>query len=337
VVFKDVQGLKPGNTIRMGGVDVGTVGQVRMSEDPKDPQLYVELNIAKEAASRIRQGSVVKIDSKGLLGDKMLTITVGDANKPVIEPGSPIPSDESGGLDKMMGQVERIGEKAEKVMGNLESSTSTLADEKFRSDVQSSAKSLSGVLKSLDEGEGYVGKLMNDPSEAERLSRTVATLEKTAAQLENTLSHVSAIVARVEKGPGFAHDVIYGDQHSKTLTQFGAAAEEVALTLKAIREGNGPAKSLIYGDEGSEELMGNLNAMSRDMRQIVADVRAGKGTIGALLVDPSVYEDVKVLLGNVDRNKSLRALVRYSIQQGEQKPAVEVRDPEPAKPQPAKP
>ena len=41
-------------------------------------------------------------------------------------------------------------------------------------------------------------------------------------------------------------------------------------------------------------------------------VRAGKGTIGALMVDPSVYEDVKLLLGNVERNKALRALVRWS-------------------------
>jgi hypothetical protein len=31
-----------------------------------------------------------------------------------------------------------------------------------------------------------------------------------------------------------------------------------------------------------------------------------------------VYEDIKVLLGNVGRNRSLRALVRYSIRQEEQ-------------------
>ncbi|MCC6897407.1 MAG: MCE family protein, partial [Polyangiaceae bacterium] len=91
--------------------------------------------------------------------------------------------------------------------------------------------------------------------------------------------------------------------------------------------GNGPAKSLIYGDDKSQELMGNLNAMTRDMRQIVAGVRAGKGTVGALLVDPSVYEDLKMVLGNVERNKAVRALVRYSIKQDETRPKVEVKDP----------
>jgi phospholipid/cholesterol/gamma-HCH transport system substrate-binding protein len=103
-----------------------------------------------------------------------------------------------------------------------------------------------------------------------------------------------------------------------------------------VREGNGPAKSLLYGDDRSQELMGNLNAMSRDLRQIVANVKAGKGTVGALLVDPSVYEDIKLVLGNVDRNKALRALVRYSIKQDERTPKVQNVDPTPAPAAPAK-
>ena len=48
-------------------------------------------------------------------------------------------------------------------------------------------------------------------------------------------------------------------------------------------------------------------------------MRQGKGTIGALLVDPTVYEDIKSAVGNVERNEVLRALVRYSIKADEQK------------------
>jgi phospholipid/cholesterol/gamma-HCH transport system substrate-binding protein len=36
-------------------------------------------------------------------------------------------------------------------------------------------------------------------------------------------------------------------------------------------------------------------------------------------VDPSIYEDIKSLVGNVERNQVLRALVRYSIKQDELK------------------
>ena len=69
--------------------------------------------------------------------------------------------------------------------------------------------------------------------------------------------------------------------------------------------------------------MANLNAMSDDLRAIVAGVRQGKGTLGALLVDPTVYEDIKSAVGNVERNEVLRALVRYSIKADEEKKPVD--------------
>ena len=50
-----------------------------------------------------------------------------------------------------------------------------------------------------------------------------------------------------------------------------------------------------------------------DLAQITRGVREGRGTIGAFLTDPSVYEDIKRLVGDLERNDILRALVRYSI------------------------
>jgi len=67
--------------------------------------------------------------------------------------------------------------------------------------------------------------------------------------------------------------------------------------LRGIREGNGLAHSIVYGgDESSQKVAANLGAITGDLRQIMADLRAGKGTLGALLVDPSIYEDVKSVL-----------------------------------------
>lgn len=117
------------------------------------------------------------------------------------------------------------------------------------------------------------------------------------------------------------------------LAQFGDAAGEVSLALKGIREGNGMAHTLMYGGTGpQQDAVSNINAMSADLRKVVADLRAGRGTLGALLVDPSVYEDLKMLLGNVQRNQVLRALVRYSIRQDEASPTVANPDAEAAKP-----
>ena len=124
------------------------------------------------------------------------------------------------------------------------------------------------------------------------------------------------VTDHVKNGPGLAHALIYDGEISKNAA--GAVAE-VHKDLEAIRTGNGLAHSLVYGDDSTQHVMGNVNAMSDDLRAIVHDVRQGKGTLGALLVDPSVYEDIRALVGNVERNEVLRALVRYSIKADEGK------------------
>ena len=95
--------------------------------------------------------------------------------------------------------------------------------------------------------------------------------------------------------------------------------------MKSIREGDGFAHDVLFGGSGdTTDAISNVTQLTADLRDIVADMKRGKGTVGALLVDPSVYEDVKRVLGNVERNSVLRALVRYSIKQDEKPPPVEV-------------
>jgi phospholipid/cholesterol/gamma-HCH transport system substrate-binding protein len=84
-------------------------------------------------------------------------------------------------------------------------------------------------------------------------------------------------------------------------------------------------------------MLSNVSSMTDDLRTIIANVKAGKGTVGALLVDPSVYEDLKAVVGNVERNQVLRAIVRYSIKQDEAKNGQHVATPDVPPPPPPGP
>ena len=327
--FEEVQGLRRGSPVRMGGVDIGSVTEVKYGEAADDKQIHVKMSVVKDESRRIRQDSQATIESKGLLGDKMIVVTVGNPRLPQIPVGGEVPSKEGDDMAAMMGKLGSITVQVEKVVGNLERTTNSLADEKLQGNLKSSVESMNGILKSVDAGDGYVGKLIKSPEESQRLSQVMQNLETATAQLNRTTASINAILARVENGPGLAHEVLYGEESAKAVSQFGGAADELRLTLKGIRDGNGIARSVIYGDEGSQQMLSNLNQMSGDLKQIVADMKSGKGTLGALLVDPSVYEDLKVVLGNVERNKALRALVRYSIRRDGTQPGVEVRDPAP--------
>jgi phospholipid/cholesterol/gamma-HCH transport system substrate-binding protein len=323
--FHDVAGLGAGSTVRMGGVDIGRVLKVGYASESSDRQIHVTFAVLNDQWERIREDSVASVEGKGLLGDKMLVVSSGTTAKRSLPPGSKVGSKEAEDLGSMLTKFSALPAKAEKVMDNLERVTGTLADDDLNRDLKGVAASLNSVLGSVDRREGYVGKVLSDPKESEHLSRVVQNLERVTNELETTVQGVNQVIGRVKTGPGLLHEVVYGDESSKAVAQFGGAAEELRVTLKGIREGNGLARSIIYGDDSSQAMMQNINAMSGDLRQIVADVRAGKGTLGALLVDPSVYEDLKVVLGNVERNKALRALVRYSIRRDESTGAV-VRD-----------
>lgn len=334
--FKDVQGLKSGAPIRLSGVDIGTVTSVAHSSDPNDDKLYVRMQIVASEATRVREDSVATVASKGLLGDKMLEITPGTPGKRALPSGATVNSEEPADYSQLLGEVGGMAKKADDILANVEKTTAVLANEQTQKDVQQTLHSVTVILNTVATGNGYVSRLLNDPAEADRLSHTLASFQQTAAKLNQTLDNSNELMGRVKSGPGFAHDMIYDDGASKTVAQFGGAADELAQTLRGVRTGNGFAHGVLYGgDPNQQQMMANLDAMSGDLRDIVHNVKQGKGTIGALLVDPSIYEDMKSVLGNVERNDTLRALVRYSIKQDEKKPVVDVSGP-PAAP-PAKP
>ena len=331
--FEDVQGVKPGSTVRMGGVDIGAVSRVQYPDDARQNLIDVELSIVRREAQRIRQSSRASIAPKGLLGDKMVTISAGHPDEAAVPEGGVLATSPAEDFTQILSRLDGMTSTAKNVLQNLETATGTLADEALRKDLQAGVGALSRILVSVDSGSGYFSKLLRDADEAERLSHVIGNLEQTTARLDRVLGGIDEAVSRVNSGPGLAHEIIYGESGSRALAQIGSAADEFDQVLEGVREGNGLAHGLLFGDTGGggdsalgDKVSGDLSAVSTDLRAMVNDLRQGKGTLGALLVDPSVYEDLKLLLGNVQRNQTLRALVRYSIRRDA--PNVEVVDPE---------
>jgi phospholipid/cholesterol/gamma-HCH transport system substrate-binding protein len=199
----------------------------------------------------------------------------------------------------------------------------SLGDPRLADDVKGSVGDIHSLLDAVVHGDGTLHHLFYDPRQAEDVNHLIAQLNESSAQLNAVLGDVGDITTHVRKGPGLANAVVYDGEISKDVA---GSLLEVHKDLQAVREGNGLAHAILYGDSSSQHVMTNLNAMSDDLRAIVAGVRDGKGTIGALLVDPTVYEDIKAAIGNVERNDVLRAFVRYSIKADEQRKPPQVEN-----------
>jgi phospholipid/cholesterol/gamma-HCH transport system substrate-binding protein len=313
--FQDVAGLKPGAPVRMGGLDIGSVTSVDHSSNAGDTRVFVSMAISKKESGRIRVDSIARVVNKGLLGDKMIELTVGSPGAPLQDALALIQSEEPSDVFAAANRVAAVTEQAIERLAPL---AQALGDPKLAADIKGSLADLHTMLDATVRGDGTVHRLFFDHREADALGQLLGHLDSASSRLEGVLSDVQDVTARVRTGSGIAHALFYDGEIS---TDVAGAMSELRQDLRAVREGNGLAHALVYGDDASQRVVGNLSAMSDDLRAIIGDVRRGKGTLGALLIDPTIYEDLKSVVGNVERNEVLRALVRYSIKADEARPA----------------
>ena len=156
--FQDVAGLKPGAPVRMGGLDIGQVSEVGYSKkDASDTTVYVTFWIVDAEKQRIRDGAKARIATKGLLGDKMVELTLGD--------GQPLPKDAlipSDSTADIMATVGGVAQKAGETLENINRVAEPLGDEKLHKDIQGSVASLNVILHEVAHGEGCPKRFLSD-------------------------------------------------------------------------------------------------------------------------------------------------------------------------------
>src|SRR5262249_22992833 len=114
--FADVAGLKPGAPVRMGGLDIGAVNGIGHDSDPRETRIFVSLSITKSEAARIRTDTVARVVNKGLLGDKMIELSVGSPLQPALDPNTLIHGEEP---TDMFSSVNKVAEAAQRAVENL--------------------------------------------------------------------------------------------------------------------------------------------------------------------------------------------------------------------------
>jgi len=312
--FKDVEGLKAGAPVKLGGVDIGLVTSVGYGKESTDTLIYVKVDIKKTESVRIRQGTKASVAMMGMLGDKMLVLKVDNPAAPEIPPGGRLGTDE--GEDIIAKATAAIGKVSDR-LDEIGALTKPLSDPKFVANLQGIVANLNDITTAVAKNDSAVHRLLMDPREGERIDVALANVDTATLRLASMLGSMQDVADHVRSGPGMAHAAIYDSEMSKNAA---ATLDEIHQDLTAIRTGNGLAHSVVFGDENTRNVLANANAMSEDLRSIVAEMKAGKGTLGGLLVDPTIYEDLKSAVGNVERNQVLRALVRYSIKEDESRP-----------------
>ncbi len=311
--FENTSGLVVGAPVRLAGVDVGIVEAIRFDKDLRHKNVHVTLVVDRRYLDRIRDDSVARLSSKGLLGDMIINISVGSAEAAPLKDGGSLRSQESEGLTEILESVQDgIGEVralTETVRGRI----GLVVTDELARDIGRIAHATAGVVENVESGRGLAHTLVYDPKIPRQAERFFADASDTAARANDALGRVDRLLGEIEHGEGSLHGLVYRDDAGKLLANVDRTVDELDAMIVQVREGKGLLHSLVY-DQERTNLLDNLTALSATLKRMAGEVDRGKGTVGALIKDPSVYEDLKVILGNVKRNKLLRAIIRYEIQ-----------------------
>lgn len=279
--FEQVAGLKNGAAVRLSGLDVGIVDGIEFPEEPGKKLLRVRLQIRTEARNRIREDSKASIASQGVLGDKYIAISLGTQGEPVAK-NSLLPSEQPRDYYAL---VETAGETMVHV------------------------RSIAAKLDAM---------LTGDAS------------EETKKSVTGVVGAVTDVVNEIKTGDGLLHKLIYDEEAAKTLDNLQTASANLAAVTGDVRAGKGAVGALVADPEtkrdlqqalaalaGFEKATADLAVATGSLKSVAGKIERGEGTVGALINDPQVYDDLVALLGGAKRNRILRGVIRRTIEKNE--------------------
>lgn len=352
--FGDAYRVKPGSEVYTSGMKVGVVDSVSLvppAEMSKDRFVKVTLKVRKDV--RLWEGALVSLGSRGLLGRAVLELYRG---RPFDRDGNPVPRlrpetplkgiiapgifDDLAGFVKdnrhnftaAVASLQKVAERLEKgegtagrffgpddelyrkidgIIDDVGSLVSVTKDRqnsvgrllfdngKLYQDVSGAAADLKAATARIGRGEGPLGVLLNN--------------DEMAGQLTDFVGMVTNRMRAIERGEGSLGKLIVKDEiYNRLFTGVGALSDFAVR----LQEGKGTISQLI-DDDGA--IYANIRRMSDNLALVTDDVRAGRGTLGKLLADEGIYEELMTMLqtfretGDVAReNAPLTSLISFS-------------------------
>jgi phospholipid/cholesterol/gamma-HCH transport system substrate-binding protein len=243
--YHDVEGLKVGDPVRIAGVQMGRVDQIAVTAE------NVRVRMQVNTAGQVRRNSVARLDFQALSGSRFIAISLGSPDQPVLHPGDTVQSEQGMSITDMLDQFDGVG----KSITELADSFNRNQDELLRNLntlIADNQDSIRGVLASLDsitnklnQGQGTLAKLINDPGlydQVERLLRDADTVMR-------DLQHVSTRLAQGKGSLGrlVAEDGLYDDLQ-ETLASLNNTARNLEELSDGIRDGQGTLGRLVTDD-----------------------------------------------------------------------------------------
>lgn len=298
--FNAAVGIRVGDPVRMAGVDVGKVETIQIDKNRVRMDFYVL------AGTPVKTDSVAMVRQTNLLGGQFLALSFGSESAEILADGSVLQSREGANLEELIDSFNRNQNRF------FDTAEALLADS--RASFVGLLSRLEAVSRKIDEGEGTLGLLVNDPGLYNNLQDTVGQVRQVLVKLERgegtmgkllndpalyndaakTIANLRIITEQIGNGEGTLGRLVMDDEAYRHLTDALADLKEI---LARANRGEGTLGRLLQ----DEQLYENANAAVARFGSIAEKINDGKGTLGRLVNEDGLYREAQTALQKIER------------------------------------
>jgi len=256
VYMTRVNGLQPGAPVRVNGVNVGSVVKVDFSDNLEDSKIHVTLEVVKDAQNRIRKDSKAQIGTLGLLGDKFVAISMGSPDQPFLRNGDELQGAEPVDMENLIAEgVETMQQMQETVYH------------------------LNDLTRKINQGEGSLGKFVNEDNLYNDLDRVFLAVLEIAELLNNADGSIQKMLVDPELYDNINYFLVNTNKMVDTLQQGDNTLAKLA------------SDPMLY-----DKTLANLE----ELNSILSKLDRGEGTFGKMLGNDSLYNELVNSTQNLD-------------------------------------
>jgi len=274
VRYENVASLASTSPIMIRGMNVGTVSDVSLDDDMVS--IIVTLDIKK--GIRIPKDAEAVIVSTGLMGGKAVDLIIKEActGDDCAEPGSFLNGSVRGLFDSFLdpgedGTLAKVKENIGEILTTLgDSLTSPNANNEIaKTYTQLSAliTNLASITATLDNSMGTYDKHLK--GSLENVETLTSALAKNQDKIANSITHLESITKQFDD--------------AKVGTNAGALITDAQATMKNL-----------------DMSLAEANTSFEQLAIVMKDLQAGKGTMGKLLKDQALYDNLNRTSKNLD-------------------------------------
>jgi len=244
-LFHSVAGLDDKAAVRVAGVRVGRVDGIGLEGQMAKVSLLLDQPVD------LPEGTIAKISSLGLLGDKYVELVPGPPNGPLLAKNAVLQGVTPPSFDDAMAKLNDIGTSIQKVTDSFTGGDLGGNINRLLADIEATSQTIRVLV---EENRANVGSTIRN---FDRVSETLAAeLPKLARQLDRALDQVATVVAENRQDLKGSMENIH-----ELTTKLQTSADNLNKISGKIASGEGTIGKLVNNDDAYNQVVSTLDSI----------------------------------------------------------------------------